>query len=365
MLSAMPRTFRTASPTKPMGQNSGSPLMLPPDHPHTRQSFKESKAYQRHTATPSSVEVSSVGVDCLTSGKATRSSRNLTSLFDREKPKGKKDASSSGEGQKVKKSKSATSLSAIFSRPISAKSKGSDEAGRQKDKENQSPAETPIWAQFATQGVAQTTETTRVPLNDKGEGNIIDTPLHNSPSKRKDFRFREQRMPAQRQHPKSRPKSDCLSAAEAQSFLSESVSGFRCSMQFQEQDRGDEARGRKSYSDDQKQNRKESNRQTESNINTKEVTVNRRSSRVMAAVAAFNGRSKELPKEPVKELAALPADPKAIESAFESLLVRDIMTMLKSRMTDSQLGRPKCPTKHKRQDEVSRYKYQSRLHKAK
>jgi hypothetical protein len=44
-------------------------------------------------------------------------------------------------------------------------------------------------------------------------------------------------------------------------------------------------------------------------------------SRVMAAVAAFNGKSKELPKEPTQGSPNLKLGANAIEAAFESLLV--------------------------------------------
>ena len=48
----------------------------------------------------------------------------------------------------------------------------------------------------------------------------------------------------------------------------------------------------------------------------------------MAAVAALNGKAKELPKEAMDSLTTTEIDPQAIESAFESLLVRKISNVL-------------------------------------
>ncbi|KAK4694461.1 hypothetical protein P7C71_g3127, partial [Lecanoromycetidae sp. Uapishka_2] len=50
------------------------------------------------------------------------------------------------------------------------------------------------------------------------------------------------------------------------------------------------------------------------------LTTSKRGSRVMAAVAVFNGKAKESTKEPAKEIANPVIDPKEIETAFESLL---------------------------------------------
>ena len=320
--------------------------MLPPDHPYTQQRLKESKAYQGHTRSSSSIDPSGLGDDCLPLGKTTRSSRNLTSLFDREKAKGKKNASGSGEGQKVKKSKSATSLSAIFSRPTSAKGKGNDNAERQKDKENQTPTKTPIWAQFTTQGVVEVTNTTKVALNDKQGGTVIETLSDCRAAKLRDYPPRDKPTLVQRKHQKPRPKSDCLSDAEVRSFVSDSTREFRDPKPSQEHDRSKVATGRKSCSNDQKQSRKENHDQKKSNTDTGNVTMTNKGSRVMAAVAVFNGRSKELPKEPVKEKTPLPVDPKAIEVEFESLLVMKFLPLAKLRMANSHVGRQKRPSKY-------------------
>ena len=48
----------------------------------------------------------------------------------------------------------------------------------------------------------------------------------------------------------------------------------------------------------------------------------------MAAVAAFNGKAKELPKAPPNDVGIVQLDPKTIESAFESLLVSKVLRLL-------------------------------------
>ena len=318
----MPRTSYIAAPVNPLGQNSGNSLMLPSDHPYTRQRLKESSGNQGHTRTTSSVELSGCGDNGLTQGKRTRSSKNLMSLLDREKTKPRKNCS--GEGQKIKKSKSATSLSAIFSRPVSSKGRQDAEAKVQKDKENQTPPETPIWAQFATQGVAEISSTTKVPLNDDRRMQTeIDlyTPQTYTPSKQKNYPANEQPTLSGRPKAKPRPKSECISSNSTQSSISNTISGLRHSRQPQERSKNVEDRSSKPCSDDQKQSRKRSEDHAQPSSDVRGATFSKRGSRVMAAVAVFNGRSKELPQKPALNGAPQPLDPRAIESAFESLLV--------------------------------------------
>ena len=66
--------------------------------------------------------------------------------------------------------------------------------------------------------------------------------------------------------------------------------------------------------------KKEINESKDSRI-TKEENSGKRSSRVLAAVAAFNERSKPLPTVPLKQDPSDLIDPAAIAFAFENLLV--------------------------------------------
>ena len=363
----MSRTPCATPPVNPLGQNSGNPLMLPPDHPYTRQRLKESSGNQGHTRKGPSIELSSYGDGGLSQGKRTRSSRNLISLLDREKARPRKNTSTTMEGQKVKKSKSATSLSAIFSRPASSKGKKDDDTSMERDKENQTPPETPIWAQFATQGMAEAPSTTKIPLNDgkamRGEMDLY-TPQIYSPSKQKIYPANEQPTLSRRSQPKPRPKSECLSGQGAQSSFSDTILRLRHSRQPQKQDGVDDVIDQKPALDTQKHTTNRRNGGIPPSTDLREATMNRRGSRVMAAVAAFNGKSKEIPKEPIKQNAPLPLDPRAIENAFETLLVQQMLRVVRFTNADHHAGCKKCPTDYKRQNAVFRYKYQSRLHKA-
>ena len=267
--------------------------------------------------------------------KRIRSSKTLKSLLERDKklPKLQRDGDSGD--RLVKKSKSSTSLSAIFSRPGSSKDNKDEELQEQKNKENQTPPQTPIWAQFATvQNQFEVSSTTKVPLNDRqdlrGEMALY-TPRHYSPSKQRNFPENERPTLSGRSNAKSRPKSECLSNTTQASFA-ETVSGLRKSRQSKEVARSDFDPSRKPCSDDQNARRGPSDRQSRPKDEPPALTIGKRGSRVMAAVAAFNGKSKELPKEPTNESVSERLDSEAIESAFESLLV-DLRSVSKSDST--------------------------------
>ena len=292
-----------------------------------------------------------------------KSSKSLKSLLDRDKKKSRKQSDADIEDHKLKKSKSSTSLSAIFSRPGSSKGIRDEELREQKGKENRTPPETPIWAQFATtQDHSEISKDIKVPLNDNPQIQneiALYTPHHYSPRKQRIFPENERPTLSRRIPGKARPKSDCLSGTTQTSFA-ETISGLRRSRQSKEETRPESNLSRKSLSNDEnaKLGSREERHQPQCEVSA--LTVGKRGSRVLAAVAAFNEKSKELPKEPTTELTPQKLDPQAIECAFESLLVSLEFPSLILRMSANfRAGCPQCPSKHQRQNEISRYEHQS------
>ena len=322
----MRRATQATSLTKPLGESSGNPMMLPPDHPHTRKGDVESNGTKGHSLKPSSKAIGASNHDCevFSTHRRTRSSKNLMSLLDRDKTKPKKNTPETENEPKMQKSKSATGLSSIFSRPGSSKGMKDCASTEGKDKENGAPLETPIWKQFATQNVQDMTGTTKIPLNDRqnvqSEMDLY-TPQQYSPSKQRSYPPNDQSTLSKRPQAKPRPKSECLQGSRTQMSLSETLSGLRQSRKSQDLTRRD---GNKECTlpSNTKKRTVDAYGQADSNkADEPGLTAGKRGSRVMAAVAAFNGKSKELPKEPVKQPTSQVLDPKEVEKAFESLLV--------------------------------------------
>lgn len=318
--------------------------ILPLDHPHTRHHLRED-AGNRNITTASPKKPAGVGKE---SKSALKENQNMTrsvsfkSLVGMEKEKSSKKKHEKEEEKKMKKSKSSTSISAILSRPRSSKGVKAEESHRQRDKENQTPpssagpAPPPIWAQFATQGFQEPSHTTMIPLNDRfsvDEEVALYTPREYSPSKQRNFQDYQKPTLSRRAEPKPRPKSECIAPGPTPASFAETISGLRNSgrdgsqveMSNPQQQTGQatDASG-KGFAEEKRlsarpssaENRNESNDSAGSTL-----LMPQRGSRVMAAVAAFNGKAKELPKEPPKDAETVQLDSRAIESAFESLLV--------------------------------------------
>ncbi len=322
----------------------GNQSMLPPDHPHTRQHLREDSGNRNATvASPKkSVDAQKEAKSVLGDNQKMTSSASFRSFVGKEKEKLPKKERSKEEENQMKKSKSSTGISAILSRPRSSKGVKGQEIHRQKDKENQTPpssagmAPPPIWAQFATQGFEGPVHTTKIALNDRSaveEEVVLYTPLNYSPSKQRNFQDYQQPTLSQRAEPKPRPKSEFIAPCPTSTSFAEAVSGLRKSgrdkshvnTSNQQQQTGHALdASRKSLTEEIRpselpsrvEGRKVSNDSADS-----ELPVPKSGSRVMAAVAAFNSRAKELPKEPPKDTENIRLDPKTIESAFESLLV--------------------------------------------
>ena len=318
----------------------GSQSILPPDHPHTRQHLKENKG-NGNTTIASPRKPAGEGKE-----KMTRSA-SFKSFVGKEKEKIFQREGETERGNNMKPSKSSTSIAALLSRPRSKGVKAEDAHG-QKDKENQRPPSSagmpppPIWAQFATQGFEESPHTTKIPLNDRfalEEEVALYTPQDYSPSKQRSFPDHQQPTLSRKPESKPRPKSECIAAGPAPASFAESISGMRKSgLDKSQVDLSNQKWAKKAVERRQNclpeekhlserlssvENRKVSNDSAGSNL-----PMPQHGSRVMAAVAAFNGKAKELPKAPPGDTEIVQLDPKTIESAFESLLVSKVLRLL-------------------------------------
>jgi len=301
--------------------------MLPPGHPNTQQHLKEESGNRVYTpaASKKSMNLTRDEKSGLISEKRTKSSRSLKELLERDGGKSSRKMSEANGEQPIKKSKSSTSLSALLSRPKSSKGTKEGNVHVQQNKENRTPrasadiAPPPIWAQFATHGLPDSSGATKVPLNDRSDRNeqiALYTPQNHSPSKQQNFE--EQPTLSRRAEPKPRPRSECLASNSSHGPFTETLSGLRKSAR----DKGQIACADQD-SDDRDSSRRPSSKhgKVDTASGHADFEGGKRGSRVMAAVAAFNGKIKDLPKEPVEEPSTFELDPKAIETAFESLLV--------------------------------------------
>lgn len=307
--------------------------MLPPNHPHARQQSRdESKNRENSKQSPvKPVEVYEDRSQAFAFHKKSKSSVSLKSLMGTEKSNTPKPRSPKKQDtEKPKKSKSSTNLSALLSRPKSAKDLRSEMSRSQKDKENMAPSSTaetvapPIWAQFAKQPTGDSAVARKVALNDVQDVEnevALYTPLEYSPSKQRNFHGYEKPTLSQRGEPKPRPRSAFIPSGISAASFTETLSGLR----KQGHERGEyrpssaDAR-RKASSEDQRPGRRDDveKRKFSDESSNSASTMAKRGSRVMAAVAAFNGKSKEPPKEAV----ASKVDVVSIDNAFENLLVR-------------------------------------------
>lgn len=328
----------------------GSQSILPPDHPHTRQHLKENKGNGNTTiASPRKPAKEGKEVKAMSreNQKMTRSA-SFKSFVGKEKEKLFQREGETEKGNNMKSSKSSTSIAALLSRQRLSKGIRAEEAHGQKDKENQRPPSSagmpppPIWSQFATQGFEEPPRTTKIPLNDRfalEEEMALYTPQDYSPSKQRNFPDYQQPTLPRKMESRPRPKSECIAAGPTPASFAETISGMRKSgLDKSQVDVSNQKRAKQAVETGRKclpeatnlsetlssvENRKVSNDSAGSNL-----PMPKHGSRVMAAVAAFNGKAKELPKAPPNDAGIVQLDPKTIESAFESLLVSKVLRLL-------------------------------------
>ncbi len=349
-----PSAGAALSPTKLENVNpnlprvSTEPLRIPPDHPHFNQPLEEvNQNRERSRSSPrKAIEIYEENKSHPGLHKRTKSSISLKSLVRKEKEKEKspkKKASEDPTERKPKKSKSSTNLAALLSRPKSSKGPKQDETQEPKDKENQTPpssagmAPPPIWAQFATRAPTQEADNgLRIPLNDVKDEMALYTPQEYSPSKQRNFNDLHQPTLSRRPELKSRPKSAFLASGPTTASFAETISGLR-------KKSTDRDVSRQPHHDPAAQHNGENQQRLpfESKPTSQRSSIDdyksvderpksglimaKRGSRVAAAVAVFNGKSKESERDTKVEPKM---DIKAIDSAFEALLVWKIVLEL-------------------------------------
>ncbi|KAL8796245.1 MAG: hypothetical protein Q9195_001360 [Heterodermia aff. obscurata] len=356
------RLSPTKSPTKKENANPNQTsnitrtFFLPPDHPHNGQQLKELGRNPDSARSPQKpIEVYEDESKSLGLHKRTKSAVSLKSLMSNEKVKSRKPSSpEKKDGKKPKKTKSSTGLSALFTKSKSSTDLTLHDTPQTRDKENTTPPPTantappPIWAQFVSQPFEGYTSV-KVPLNDArdiAEEIALYTPAEYSPSKGRNF-MDYQAPTLARVETKPRPKSALLSSSASKTTFTDTISGLRkrgydkvSSQQDKAQSSADFRRSSSEKKAPSQRTNTEKQRKSE-DAGVDSVAV-KRGSRVMAAVAAFNGKSQnsDVPKDIVNKTQEPPLDPKAIESAFESLLesrnippnVRDKMRSLNTKI---------------------------------
>ncbi|KAH0563253.1 hypothetical protein GP486_002177 [Trichoglossum hirsutum] len=279
------------------------------------------------------------------SHEKTLSSVSLSSFVAKQKEKGGKSKNEEGTGdeskdagKKPKKSKSQTNLQALLSRPKSSRGyEQALESRNSKDKENRTPPTSPmampppIYAQFTSQPLQSAAMTNRPwgIVSDVDREMSLYTPQAYTPSKQRNFHgLYEGPTLAKRDVVTSkRPKSAYLPSSTSTSSFAETLAGIRKSstnralpsvlsrdVSGKEKKPGAGQTRRVSWEERVLKQRSSGEDSRPIAERPKEgLTVAKRGSRVMAAVAALNGKSKDSSKE-------VQMSPKNIESAFEALL---------------------------------------------
>ncbi|PGH07395.1 hypothetical protein AJ79_06297 [Helicocarpus griseus UAMH5409] len=301
------------------------PFMLPHDHPHSNTQRPLSEISHNVDA-PNSPRIrnkipdgnSDTGLH-----KKTKSSVSLRSLIqDITTPSKTPSTEDTQRGKKPKKTKSSTSLSAIFKR--SQRGREDDTSTKQKDKENMNPPHSPaaeispIWAQFASQPQCDQEGSHYFPPRGRtlDEEISLYTPRGYSPNKQRNFHGYYLPSLTKRPDTKPRPKSDYISSS------SSSIKDMIASVQ-----RSGPSRDQQRYKGDDSRTANNVRRgsPTEYELERRRESVGKRGSRVMAAISVFNAKAKpnesQKPSEVQKSSDLQQSlDPKEIERAFEELL---------------------------------------------
>jgi hypothetical protein len=331
--------------------NFQTPL-LPPDHPHSQ--LRASNRTENIPVNPASLrkpqDTQSSPKKSL--HKKTLSSVSLRSLVTKEdRPRDKQSADwrrsqeEAQMGEKPMKAKSSTNLAAMF-----GKGRSKDRNSKQspvkesRDKENTTPPNSattmapprpPIWAEFSSQQEVSTTR--RVPLNDQRrsieEEIALYTPQNYSPSKQRNF-F-EYGQSALRPAPKERPKSMVVPKTTSTASLLNTFSRKRSNERAPLGDtKGNEVRTRDESALKSKPSRPVLSRAS-TDTGAKDYSVKpmappppasptKKQNRVMAVVAAFNGKAKQVDGAPA---ASPKLDPKVVDAEFEVVLVSGLAAL--------------------------------------
>ncbi|CAO1605371.1 hypothetical protein XANCAGTX0491_008890 [Xanthoria calcicola] len=301
--------------------------------------------------------------DCKRPGmhKKTKSSVSLKSFIGNDKVKPSKPARQESEdGGRLKRPKSSTGLSALLSRSKTPKESKSECKSPTKDKENRTPPQTadmlppPIWAQFATQETPELRKSTAFPVatrTDIEKEIALYTPKEYSPSKQRNFHDHRPAL-SRKPEPSPRPLSKIIGSgsttpcggtsmsstpkqqATVQKQTYPMVANRAADEQGHELTKGDPSRADRKGPEDTNTGAQSEKRLTEiSNCATSAAAKVKRGSRVMAAVAAFNGNRDGGCDTQLSNLAPAELDSRAIEEDFETLLeTRNIPHHVRDRM---------------------------------
>ncbi|USP81451.1 hypothetical protein yc1106_08725 [Curvularia clavata] len=314
--------------------------LLPPDHPHSQ--LRTSSQYDSNPPSPRKSQDNRSSDTKKSLHKKSLSSVSLRSLAKRadEKPKEKKPAESrrsQEDDDKPKRPKSSSNLTSMFGK---GKSRDRSPTKNAKDKENTEPSRaayappppTPIWAEFSSQPV-----TNKSTLNERRRsidpGSTRTAARDQSPSKQRNILDNGQ--PAQRPAAKERPKSMFAPSSSTTSLLLDTFSRKRSNERMPLSDtQGNEGRFRDPSPTKNKPSRPMFSRASTDSGN-KDFSVKpmapppqpppaspKKTSRVMAAVAAFNGKAKQADGPPAP---IVKPDPKVVDAEFEEVLVSSFL----------------------------------------
>jgi len=306
--------------------------LLPPDHPHQASTRILGERHSNAQSPPSSPS-------------KRNNKASVASRYGSRSP-------TKSDSNDVKKSKSTTSLSAMFGKMNRSTRDVAAYAPQQQShgKENTSPpesavesADTPIWAQFASAGSNESRPSQEGrPSHDVHEEIDRYTPKDYSPGKQRNF-FGSTRtsQPSLRPAVKERPRSTVFAPTDSfMGALGRKVSSARSSMEGRRSEDSarriskEELRSMQTarpalvHRHSERSDRSASGSSNEQPPAKEKLNVTKRGSRVMAAVAALQGK----PKAPsVKEEDAL--DPKVVDREFESVLAsRNVPEPMRERM---------------------------------
>ena len=311
----------TTGPSRQNVRTQTVPL-LPPDHPHASKGKVLSERHSNARSPPSSPSKSRQ--------KSMATSKTSHDLRTSQSPtkKSRQDGPAS-----PKKSRSSTNLAGVFAK-MNRSNKDLSSQSQPKDKENttppssangEPPAETPIWAQYAsTAKKPDSRPGTRDGINSsvRVQDEIAKyTPKEYSPSKQRNFNgdFQQPQLRPTLGSRGPRPQSEYVLGADIMGAIGRRLSGDRSSSDFGRRKSEDVERSENGQreSRDKTTNRKTSGSSTEQAPAKEKLNIAKRGGRVMAAVAAFQGKSKD-PQNSKREEPAL--DEKAVDQAFEAVL---------------------------------------------
>lgn len=327
---------------------SPAALMLPPDHPHS-QLRTANRTQPIPTNAPTSPRKPQESKEQPARGgmhKKSMSSVSLRSLgIDKERPSRESGRTWGEDSTSPKKIKSSANLVSLF------RKNKQPEAPRVpvRDKENTTPPSTsntteplhtPIWAQFSSQPLQDVSATSKVPLNDQrrsGDEDIaIYSPQDYSPSKQRNFFEHSQPSLQNKSPPKPRPKSVFLPTSGSTASLLDTFKARKSTSVERPplaDTKGNEGRAKESFATKTTNprgflSRASSDYGQTSNAPKAVPDSPKKQSRVMAAVAAFNGKSKANTRSATSPTSPVKLDPKVVDVEFESVLVSVRLLMI-------------------------------------